>query len=104
MPSPADYSSPGLLSLPSQLAGGTGRDSGVMVVAAPVLALHQPSKDLHAGELFSPVELSCVRVGRVQPDKACTQTSGEINILCLGKLRSPPSWELTCILEEGITE
>lgn len=52
VPSPAGYSSPGLLSLPSLLAVGTGRDSGIMVVAVPVLALHQPSRDLHARSSF----------------------------------------------------
>lgn len=65
VPSPAGYSSPGLLSLPSLLAVGTGRDSGIMVVAVTVLALHQPSRDLHAAELISPVELRCFREGRV---------------------------------------
>lgn len=79
VPSPTGYTSPqgasGLPSQPSQLFAGTGRDVSVTVVVAPgwcvltcwqALAVPPPSRDLHAGELVSPVELHHVKVGRVQ--------------------------------------
>ena len=79
MPSPTGYSSPqggpGLLSLLLQLFVGTGRDISVMVVVVPgwcvltcwrALAVPPPSRDLHAGELVSPIELDHVKVGGIQ--------------------------------------
>lgn len=79
MPSPTGYSSPrggpGLLSLLSQLFVSTGRNVSVMVVTAPgwcvltcrhALTVPPPSRDLHVGELVSPIELDHVKVGRIQ--------------------------------------